>query len=107
MSLELPLAQWKTALTGLGKVVNKRASLPVLSAIRADREAGGLALTATDLDRTLTHFPDASGPERSFLIPFEPNQTDGTTLAGAHEKRIRFSFFPPAPSPPPPGQQMH
>ena len=47
----LPVAELKPALTGLGKVVARRATLPVLSTIRIDRNTDGrLTLAATDLD---------------------------------------------------------
>lgn len=74
MSINLTIAQWKTALNGLGKIVNKRASLPVLTTIHAHHEVGQLALQATDLDRALTYYPEQSGPDSPFLIPFEPLQ---------------------------------
>jgi DNA polymerase III sliding clamp (beta) subunit (PCNA family) len=102
-AIELTIAQWKTALTGLGKVVSKRASLPVLASIRAHRQAGQLALQTTDLDRTLTHHPDAAGPEAPFLIPFEPLQQavkvadrDGTLRVGSASDAAVTIEFPVA-----------
>lgn len=73
-TIELTVPAWKLALQGLGKIINKRASLPVLSAIRVEREANRLSLQVTDLDRFLTHRSDSPGSDTRILVPFEPLQ---------------------------------
>ena len=53
--ITLPIAELKPALTGLAKVLNRHASLPVLSHIKIERTSDGwIALTATDLDHFAT-----------------------------------------------------
>ncbi|MEN9634742.1 MAG: hypothetical protein RL077_3146 [Verrucomicrobiota bacterium] len=73
--IELPVAEWKTALTGLSKVISKRTSLPVLEHLRVTRTAAGaVTLQATDLDVTATYLaaqPNAGEP-CDFLVPFAP-----------------------------------
>jgi hypothetical protein len=50
--ITLPIAELKPALAGLGKVINPRATLPVLHHVKVERTAEGwIALTGTDLDR--------------------------------------------------------
>ena len=54
--IELPVSELKTALAGLGKVVNRRSALPVLAHLRVSRDATGqVALQGTDLDSTATY----------------------------------------------------
>ncbi|MEN9575301.1 MAG: hypothetical protein RL514_3156 [Verrucomicrobiota bacterium] len=73
--IELPVAEWKTALTGLSKVISKRTSLPVLEQLRVTRTAAGaVTLQATDLDVSATYLaaqPNAGEP-CDFLVPFAP-----------------------------------
>lgn len=73
MKLLLPRNELKDALTGLTKVVNTRASLPILSHVRLD--AGrNIRLTGTDLDQTLTYTLNGSTPVTepvTSLIPIE------------------------------------
>lgn len=72
-SIKLPVAELKPALLGLGKVLNKSTSLPVLSTIKVERTTEGwIALTATDLDSFVTvrlEQPD-NGEPMSVLVPF-------------------------------------
>ncbi len=74
-AIELPVAEWKSALTGLSKVISKRTTLPVLEHLRVTRDAGGsVTLQATDLDVTATYHaqqPNAGEP-CDFLMPFAP-----------------------------------
>ena len=49
--IELPMAELKPALVGLGKVISKRTTLPVLTHVRIERtKAGRIELAVTDLD---------------------------------------------------------
>ena len=74
-TIELPVAEWKSALTGLSKVISKRTTLPVLEHLRVTRDAAGaVTLQATDLDVTATYHaqqPNAGEP-CDFLVPFAP-----------------------------------
>ena len=74
-TIELPVAEWKNALTGLSKVISKRTTLPVLEHLRVTRTAAGaVTLQATDLDVTCTYQaaqPNAGEP-CDFLVPFAP-----------------------------------
>jgi DNA polymerase III sliding clamp (beta) subunit (PCNA family) len=73
-SITLPIAELKPALIGLGKVINSRATLPVLHHIKIERTSDGwIALTGTDLDRfvTLRLEHPAEGPPSSLLLPFD------------------------------------
>lgn len=54
-SISLPLAELKSALAGLGKVITRNSTLPVLGCVKIHRTAEGwVALTATDLERFVT-----------------------------------------------------
>lgn len=73
--IELPVCELKTALAGLGKVVNRRSALPVLAHLRVSRDATGqVALQGTDLDSTATYKLAVSQPGEpvAFLVPLEP-----------------------------------
>jgi DNA polymerase III sliding clamp (beta) subunit (PCNA family) len=73
-SITLPIAELKPALIGLGKIINSRATLPVLHHIKVERTSDGwIALTGTDLDRfvTLRLEHPAEGPPLSMLLPFD------------------------------------
>ena len=53
--IQLPIAELKPALVGLGKVISRRTTLPVLGTIKIDRTKDGwITLTATDLDAFVT-----------------------------------------------------
>ena len=54
--ITLPISELKSALTGLGKIIAKRTTLPVLNHIKIERTKDGwTALTATDLDHFITN----------------------------------------------------
>ena len=70
--ITLPLAELKPALTGLGKVISKRATLPVLHHLKIERTPDGwIALTATDLDcsATVRLEQPSVGEPLSLLVP--------------------------------------
>lgn len=83
-SINLPVAELKPALLGLGKILNKNATLPVLSMIKVERTSDGwIALTATDLDSFGTvrlEQPDPGEP-LSVLVPFAELQSLVKTCA--------------------------
>ncbi|MDZ4405939.1 DNA polymerase III subunit beta [Prosthecobacter sp.] len=72
--IPLPIAELKAALAGLSKVINPKASLPVLHHLKVERTADGwIALTGTDLDRFVTmrlEHPTA-GPPATILLPYD------------------------------------
>ncbi len=73
--IELPAAELKTALTGLGKVISKRSTLPVLDHVRVTRDRNGrITLEATDLTTTVRYEaePSINGPACDVLVPFHP-----------------------------------
>src|SRR5215213_45690 len=72
--IALPIAELKSALTGLGKVVDRRSSLPVLASIKVERTKDGwIALTGTDLSSWVTVRMEqpTEGEPCSVLIPYE------------------------------------
>jgi DNA polymerase III sliding clamp (beta) subunit (PCNA family) len=72
--IALPIAELKPALTGLGKIISKRMTLPVLSHIKIDRTTDGwIALTATDLDHCVTVRLEQPGEAEtlSLLVPYD------------------------------------
>ena len=72
--ITLPIAELKPALAGLGKLINPRATLPVLHHVKVERTADGwIALTGTDLDRFVTMRLEhpAAGPPMALLIPYD------------------------------------
>ena len=74
-TIELPAAELKTALTGLGKVISRRTTLPVLEQLRIKRDKEGIiTLQATDLDTTINYQVEAvsAGLACDFLVPFAP-----------------------------------
>ena len=72
-SITLPVAELKPALIGLGKIISRRMTLPVLGCLLVQRNPDGwVTLTATDLDSTASvrlEQPGEGGPA-SLLVPF-------------------------------------
>jgi DNA polymerase III sliding clamp (beta) subunit (PCNA family) len=100
--ISLPIAELKPALTGLGKVVAKRSTLPVLSHIKIERTADGwVAITGTDLDAFITHRLEqpSEGEALSVLVPYDEltkiakncQKTDTLRIAG-DEKGITVEY---------------
>ena len=74
-TIELPAAELKTALTGLGKIISKRTTLPVLEHLRVTRSPQGVVtLEATDLESTARYQVEqpSEGAPCDFLVPFHP-----------------------------------
>jgi DNA polymerase III sliding clamp (beta) subunit (PCNA family) len=72
--IALPIAELKAALTGIGKVINPKATLPALLCVKVERtQDGWIALTGSDLDRfvTLRLEHPAEGPPVAVLIPYD------------------------------------
>ena len=73
-NINLPVAELKPALTGLGKVIGKRTTLPVLGMVKVDRTKDGwITLTGSDLDSFLTVRLEepSEGVPVSILVPHE------------------------------------
>ncbi|MEP6671429.1 MAG: DNA polymerase III subunit beta [Chthoniobacter sp.] len=72
--ISLPISELKPALAGLGKVISKRNTLPILSHVRIERTpTGHVELGVTDLDTALVarlDTPDQGEPV-AFLVPYE------------------------------------
>ena len=71
--ITLPVAELKPALIGLGKIISRRTTLPVLGHVLVERNRDGwVTLAATDLDNTVRvrlEQPGDGGPA-SLLVPF-------------------------------------
>ena len=77
-NVTLPIGELKIALTGLSKVISRRATLPVLQHVRVERVADGVTtISATDLDAFLSYrFAEGSeGKAESILVPFDSLNT--------------------------------
>jgi DNA polymerase III sliding clamp (beta) subunit (PCNA family) len=73
-NITMPVRELKTALTGLSKIISRRATLPVLQLVRVERAADGATIiSATDLDAFASfRFTEGSeGKAESILVPFE------------------------------------
>ena len=105
--ISLPVAELKPALTGLGKVVGKRCTLPVLSHMKIERTKDGwIALTGTDLDSfvTLRLEQPSEGEPLSLLVPYDELlkitkncQKNDTVLIRGDEKAVQIQYSAPAP----------
>jgi DNA polymerase III sliding clamp (beta) subunit (PCNA family) len=75
--IPLPVAELKSALSGIGKVIPQRSTLPILQHVKVERTHDGwTALTGTDLDRFVTMRLEhpTEGPPCSVLVPFDQLQ---------------------------------
>ena len=101
--ITLPVAELKPALAGLGKIISKRVTLPVLGCVRIERTREGcIELAGTDLDRTAVFRLDTPDPGEptTMLIPLEDlanvakscGRNDALIIAslGTEEAAIRF-----------------
>lgn len=84
--ITLPVAELKPALAGLSKVVNRRATLPVLHSLKLSRNAEGkVSLSATDLDAFVSYQVESLQPGEvvDVLVPFDQlkNAAQGSATA--------------------------
>jgi DNA polymerase III sliding clamp (beta) subunit (PCNA family) len=92
--IELPVAELKPAITGFGKVVGKRSTLPVLETVRIERnKEGWVTLTGTNLDTfiTLRLEQPAQGEPMVLLVPL--NEL-GSILKGCKNEETIFITQP-------------
>jgi DNA polymerase III sliding clamp (beta) subunit (PCNA family) len=71
-TIKLPVSELKTALTGLGKIISRKTTLPVLQHVRVSRDdKGEVQLQSMDLDTFITyHSQDVqSGSVMEVLVP--------------------------------------
>ena len=74
LQFALPIAELKPALAGLGKIIAKRCTLPVLGTIKIERTKDGwVALTVTDLGHYVTVRLEqpAAGEFGALLVPYD------------------------------------
>jgi len=72
--ITIPMTELKPALAGLGKIITRRSTLPVLGCIRIERtKTHRIELTGTDLDTTaiVQLEAEAQGEPTVFLVPYE------------------------------------
>ena len=84
MKLLIPRSHLKDAVAGLCKVVNQRASIPILTCVRLDAEGKAIRLTGTDLNQVATYeiaVESVSAPV-SALIPLDALQSVLKTAQG-------------------------
>ena len=103
LPISLPVAELKPALLGLGKIISRASTLPVLQTIKVDRTRDGwTTLTSTDLDHFVTvrlEQPSEGAPE-SILIPYEAlnritkrcGKTDSITVEKAEGDKALIEF---------------
>jgi DNA polymerase III sliding clamp (beta) subunit (PCNA family) len=92
----LPMAELRSALTGLGKVINPKATLPVMQCLRIERDIRGqVTLTTADLERFLTYTMEepAEGEPLVLLAHFE----DITRLAKNGSRNDKLALEPCSP----------
>ena len=78
MKLLVPRDELKEAVAGLGKVINPRAPVAVLSHIHIHAEGDTLSMTATDLTKTATYVVQGAGSVSSAgsaIVPFDALQS--------------------------------
>src|SRR5437763_14308381 len=71
--ITLPVSELKSALSGLNKIISKRAVLPVLQHVRVERLSdGALTISATDLEAFTWYQFEQSGEGNAdaILVPF-------------------------------------
>lgn len=84
MKLLIPRSQLKDAMAGLSKVVNQRASIPILACVRLDAEGKAIRLTGTDLNQVATYeiAAESTPTPVSVLIPMDALQSVLKTAQG-------------------------
>ena len=84
MKLLIPRSNLKDAIAGLAKVVNQRASIPILAHVRLDAEGKSIRLTGTDLSQVATYeiAAESVSASTSVLIPLDALQSVLKTAQG-------------------------
>lgn len=87
MKLIIPRSELREALAGLSKVINQRASVPVLACVRLDAAGQTVRLTGTDISQTAVYTITVAEPVPapvSILIPLAELQAVLKTAQGAN-----------------------
>ncbi len=103
--ITLPLTEIKSVLAGLGKVVSKTHSLPIIQAVKITRDkAGQVTLQTTDLDSFATFRLEKSQESKplTVIIPFKElasviknssgSESIGVDQATANQATIRYGI---------------
>ena len=101
--ITLPVSELKGCLTGLGKVIGRKTTLPVLQHIRLSRDdKGTVTFQATDLDSFVTYNASEaqSGPHIDVLVPIEQlskavkssSVKDNISLVIESEDKVRLRY---------------
>lgn len=101
--ITIPMTELKPALAGLGKVITRRPTLPVLGCIRIERtKTNRIELTGTDLDTTAVVQLDApaQGEPTAFLVSYEDlnnvakscGKEDSLIITPVEENRVAIRF---------------
>jgi len=99
-TITLSVSELKPALHGLGKIISKRSTLPVLQHVRISKSNGKVTLQATDLDSTATYTMTQVQPGKSVevLVPYEQlskaakcsKEEDVTILQDGKNTKMRY-----------------
>jgi DNA polymerase III sliding clamp (beta) subunit (PCNA family) len=99
-TITLPTSELKSALHGLGKIIGKRSTLPVLQHVRISKNDGKVTLQASDLDAFATYTMTLVQPGKSMeaLVPYEQlskaskcsKKEDVTMLSDGKNTRLRY-----------------
>jgi len=101
--IQLPIAELKPALLGLGKIISRKSTLPVLQNIKVDRTKDGwIVLTSTDLDCFVSVRLEqpVNGAPVEMLVPYEAltritkrcGKTDTITVSKADKNNVLVEF---------------
>ena len=85
MKVLIPRDNLKEAVAGLGRVINPRAPVAILSHVRIDADGDKLSLTGTDLSKTATYVVQDAGSVSgagSAVVPFEVLQSVAKNAQG-------------------------
>ena len=92
--ITLPIAELKPALVGLGKIISKHPTLPILGMVKVERTRDGWTmLSGTDLDAFVTarlEQPTNDEDPASLLVPF----TDLQRIAKACDAKQTITLTP-------------
>src|SRR6266853_304351 len=72
--IPLPVAELKPAIIGLGKIISRHSTLPVLGCVKVERsQTGSITLAANDLDQAavVSLDSDGNGEPCAILVPLK------------------------------------